>query len=201
MKYCEYEMKRRLDEKKQKFIKLSSFAAALFLGCLILSFVFVNKNNDIVCFCGFFMFALIYFEYKVVTKYRPNIIFSKEIKGENIKEIEYLPNNVKIYSSKFAKINSYYKTAHSSAKYTPRNIKAKVYLKLDDENVREIDGLTKFHADFYEDGDILLKYAGTNYPIVVSRKTNKQPCPLCGKINSESLKKCERCALDIIKES
>ena len=78
MKYCEYEMKRRLDEKKQKFIKLSSFAAAMFLVCLILSFVFVNKNNDIVCFCGFFMFALMYFEYKVVTKYRPNIIFSKE---------------------------------------------------------------------------------------------------------------------------
>ena len=198
MNYCEYEMKKRIENKKQRFIKLSVLVGALFLSCIILIFVFMNKNNNMVFLSSMGLVILIFAEHKIIAKHHPEIIFSKEIKGENIKEIEYLPQSVKIYSAQYKRINSHYKSAHNNTKSIPRNVRAKVYLKLDDENVREIDGLSKAHTDFYEDGDMLLKYAGTKYPIVVNRDTDKQPCPLCGKINSKEKKQCERCGLDII---
>ena len=53
--------------------------------------------------------------------------------------------------------------------------------------------------DIYEDGDILVKYAGTRFPVIVSRDAKKQPCPICGEVNDESREECRVCGLGIVK--
>ena len=51
----------------------------------------------------------------------------------------------------------------------------------------------------FVEGDTLLKYAGTHFPIVVSREMQKQPCPICGEVNDMSADACHNCGLSIIK--
>lgn len=58
-------------------------------------------------------------------------------------------------------------------------------------------GLYKSHTDIYKDGDVLIKYAGTKYPIVASRDIDSQPCPICGEINRATDARCAHCGLSI----
>ena len=52
-----------------------------------------------------------------------------------------------------------------------------------------------------EGGRLVLQYAGTRFPIVVSRDVKRQPCPLCGEVNDKSLAECRGCGLGIVKNS
>ena len=124
------------------------------------------------------------------------VLFTPEIKGRNIKEYEYA-----IHGNRQERIYRKGNMPHTftNKKILPLRLNGTVYLKLDDGNIKSISGLYKSHMDIYEDGDILLKYAGTKFPIILSREVKKQPCPICGEVNDETRDVCRSCGLGIIK--
>ena len=129
-------------------------------------------------------------------KSEAKILLSRKITGKNIKEYEYgIQNDGQPPIFRWSNTPNTY----ANRKTHPRRLNGSVYLELDNGNVKEITGLYKSHIDIYEEGDILLKYAGTKYPVVLSRKIDIQPCPICGEVNDMSADACQSCGLGIIK--
>jgi hypothetical protein len=145
-----------------------------------------------------FEFPLILLLAATVKKYNARVLLSKEIRGKNIKEYEY-----GVHASGNAQGKIYRRVGipltHANRRASsPLRINGTVYLELENGNVTSISGLYKSHMDIYEDGDILVKYAGTRFPVVVSRDVYKQPCPICGEVNDKSRSECRTCGLSII---
>ena len=125
---------------------------------------------------------------KFLSENKPLVLFSKGLRGTNIKEHEYVTAGTRI--TRYGGI---------SYRYIPSRHLGDVYIRLDDGDVVAVCHLPKKHLDIYEIGDELLIFPGTRYPIVVGRDASEIPCPICGYINSMKNDKCESCGLKITK--
>ena len=147
------------------------------------------------------LFAL----YKIFDVQSPSIWFSKEIRGVNIKEDEYVSRKTPGPGLSWRQVGGpaspqpFAPNTGANRRRTPPNIRSRVYLQLEDGNIVTISTLYKSHTELFVEGDTLLKYAGTHFPIVVSREMQKQPCPICGEVNDMSADACHNCGLSIIK--
>lgn len=196
MRYDVYEIARIVALKKKRFLIFTAIYSFLFVSFIVLPLILNNKS--LIIAGAAFAAVCIFLEARLFDKFKPKIIFSREMVGVNIKEYEYnlSKGRGKPIYRRFANLPHTYE----NAKNPPLRLGGTVYLRLEDGNIAEIGGLYKKHIDFYEDGDILFKHGGTKYPEVISRETNEQPCPICGKINEHTLDKCAACGLLIVKE-
>ena len=166
---------------------------------MVISLVFsIIDLNDSVTVLGIIAeFPLFFILVNVYKKSEAKALLKGELKGKNIKELEY-----GIQNDGQPPIYRRGNTPHnmSNRKVHPRRLNGTVYLELENGDIKEITNLHKSHMDIYEEGDILLKLAGTKYPVVISRQIDKQPCPICGEVNDMSNDSCHGCGLGIIKD-
>ena len=188
------EVEKIVNDKRKSFCIKSSAILLIMIISLVLSLISIN---DAVTVLGIVAeFPLLYFLVKTWNKCEAKILLKGEVKGKNIKEIEYgIQNDGQPPIFRWSNTPNTY----ANRKTHPRRLNGSVYLELDNGSIKEITGLYKLHIDIYEEGDILLKPAGTKYPVVISRKLDKQPCPICGEVNDMSADACHNCGLGIIK--
>lgn len=181
--------KRRID-----FIKKAAALLSVLIASIIAIVINFNNYVSVICVLLILLSSALLAGY--MRKFNVRLLFSKEICGKNKKEYEY-----RINGDKRNPIHSRGIVPHTYAnrKSAPLRLNGTVYLELDDGSIKSISGLYKSHMDIYEEGDVLIKYAGTRFPIVLNRKVSIQPCPICGEVNDVSLDACRTCGLDIIK--
>ncbi len=204
MKYDVNELEKRVYSKRKRFITYV-FSLVVFI---IAAFVIIKLDfNDTLSFW------LIVSEFValatlgvVIYTSSPIILFSKEIRGENIKEVEYIGvrdtnwEKNSQYSMRKGSEVRVKQTGANAKKRTDGVVRSSVYLRLEDGDVKVVTDLYKSATDIYEEGDILVKYSGVKYPIIEGRNVPRQSCPFCGEVNDESAGACKCCGLGILKE-
>ena len=195
MRYDYDELYRRVLEKRKSF---THFAVLILVG-IAAALVVVALNISVEVSFGAIMLTLIlcFSGYRLIVKFAPKTLFSKEITGENIKEHEADRTRVGALHRRNRTIMP---NTGANRKAPIRRIIGTVYLKTDDGGIEIIEGLCESHMNFYSGGDVLFKPAGAKFPSVINRPTEVQPCPLCGEFNSSDKEKCRICALGIIND-
>ena len=186
----------RIAEKKRRFF----IGISLYALLAIVSVPLMLTGEKTVVFTGALLLILsILLALRHISRYDPAILFSKEKRGVNGKEHEYVQNAPRGLSPRRAFMLRA-KTHSGSGNAGPRTARvraAQVYIRLEDGNVEILEGLSSLQTDIYEIGDELLRPAGARYPVIVSRSAKRMPCPFCGRINSEGDQQCAACELPI----
>ena len=191
--------------KQKRKILITEFAIIITLMIVALVLLIVNINSTVTFICIIAELALLFVIYKIFDVQSPSIWFSKEIRGVNIKEDEYVSRRTPGPGLSWRQVGGpaspqpFAPNTGANRRRTPSNIRSRVYLQLEDGNIVTISTLYKSHTELFVEGDTLLKYAGTHFPIVVSREMQKQPCPICGEVNDMSADACHNCGLGIVK--
>ena len=191
--------------KQKRKMLITEFAIIITLMIVALVLLIVNINSTVTFICIVAELALLFAIYKIFDVQSPSIWFSKEIRGVNIKEDEYISRKTPGPGLSWRQVGGpalpqpFAPNTGANRRRTPPNIRSRVYLQLEDGNIVTISTLYKSHTELFVEGDTLLKYAGTHFPIVVSREMQKQPCPICGEVNDMSADACNNCGLSIIK--
>ena len=188
--YDSIEIKKIVNQKRKTLI--TEFATIVALMFIALILLIINTSSAVTFICIVAELVLLFAIYKIFDVQSPSIWFSKEIRGINIKEDEYV-------SRKTPGPGLTWRQVGGPASPAPLDIRSRVYLQLEDGNIVTLSTLYKSHTELFVEGDTLLKYAGTHFPIVVSREMQKQPCPICGEVNDMSADACHNCGLSIIK--
>ena len=196
MRYDPVEIARRVEARKKKFLTLSAIYLAVIIVAIAIPLIFGIRS--LIVPGAALAIIFIFVEAGLFKKFNVKILFSPEIKGVNIKEYEYslVKGRGKPIHRRFANLPHTY----ANAKEPPLRLGGTVYLRKEDGNIAEVEGLFKKHIDFYEDGDTLFKHKGAKYPEVISRETDEQPCPICGKINDAECRACAGCGLKTVEE-
>lgn len=197
-----------VQKKRGGFLVKLFILVALALICgLLIAFVDVG---EVIILSGTGLFVIFLLLFKLFDRYNPKVLFSKEIKGKNIKESEYEIMKRGSYTGNGLRHKQV--GGHGAMPYAPNtranrksfhknmHFNGEVYLKSDDGDIHLLTGLYVSQLEIYEEGDILLKPEGCKFPIVTSRVTDRQPCPLCGEINAEENEMCSGCGLKILNE-
>ena len=201
--YDSKEIEKMVKQKRKMFITEFAIIITLMIAALIL--LILNINSSVTFICIVAELLLLFAIYKIFDVQSPSIWFSKEIRGVNIKEDEYVSRKTPGPGLKWRQVGGPASPAPiapntgANRRRTPPNIRSGVYLQLEDGNIVTLSTLYKSHTELFVEGDTLLKYAGTHFPIVVSREMQKQPCPICGEVNDMSVDACHNCGLRIIK--
>ena len=192
--------------KQKRKLLVTEFAIIIALMIVALILLFLNINNTVTFICIVAELSLLFAIYKIFDVQSPSIWFSKEIRGVNIREDEYVSKKVPGPGLRYRQVGArtfggppIAPNTGANRRRTPPNIRSRVYLQLEDGNIVTISSLYKSHTELFVEGDILLKYAGTHFPVVISRELQKQPCPICGEVNDMSAYACNNCGLSIIK--
>ena len=201
--YDSKEIEKIVKQKRKMLVTEFTIIIALMIAALIL--LILNINSTVTFICIVEELALLFAIYKIFDVQSPSIWFSKEIRGINIKEDEYVSRKTPGPGLKWRQVGGPASPAPiapntgANRSRTPPNIRSRVYLQLEDGNIVTLSTLYKSHTELFVEGDTLLKYAGTHFPIVVSREMQTQPCPICGEVNDMSADACHTCGLGIIK--
>lgn len=191
--------------KQKRRILITEFAIIITLMIVALVLLIVNINSAVTFICIIAELALLFAIYKIFDVQSPSIWFSKEIRGVNIKEDEYVSRKMPGPGLSWRQVGGpaspqpFAPNTGANRRRIPPNIRSRVYLQLEDGIIVTLSTLYKSHTELFVEGDTLLKYAGTHFPIVVSREMQKQPCPICGEVNDMSADACHNCGLNIIK--
>ena len=189
MRYDREELQRRVQDKREAFIKTTVIILLFMLAAVALLLVYKDTTVTFICAVSIIL-SVVLIAYSV-KKNAPLILFSKDIRGINVKEHEYTTVG-RTRSSRWL-------GRYTVGKVTKSNIHSIVYLRLDDGDVIAVDGHMQVHTDIYEIGDELTRYAGCRYLVVTSRDAEKNPCPLCGTVNRKGADACSGCGLGIMK--
>lgn len=201
--YDSIEIKKIVNQKRKTLI--TEFATIVALMFIALILLIINTSSAVTFICIVAELVLLFAIYKIFDVQSPSIWFSKEIRGINIKEDEYVSRKTPGPGLTWRQVGGPASPAPiapntgANRRRTPPNIRSRVYLQLEDENIVTLSTLYKSHTELFVEGDTLLKYAGTHFPIVVSREMQKQPCPICSEMNDMSADACHTCGLGIIK--
>ncbi len=201
--YDNYEISRRVNQKRKRFLLMITVIACLLIAASIL--IIINVNNTLTFISIVTVLVLLLATYRIFDTQSPMVLFSKEIKGINIREDEYVTRKAPGPGLQWRQVGGpaspqpFAPNTGANRRRTPPNIRSRVYLQLEDGNIVTISSLYKSHTELFVEGDTLLKYAGTQFPIVVSRDMPKQPCPICGEVNDMSADSCKSCGLGIVK--
>ncbi len=186
----------RVIARKKKFLTISALLLAILFAC---GAVMIFTDGDGLFFGAVLTSAItVFLEFKAFKKFTPSVLFSREVKGENIKEHEI--NVSGAGGMRMTHRTVVMPNTGENRKAPQRRIRGTVYVKEENGSIAEIGNLSAQHMNFYEDGDVLLKYAGTKFPIVISRPVDVQPCPICGRINANTDDACHTCGLVITNE-
>ncbi len=201
MTYSLDEIKRTVYVKRKKFI--ITLLATLLLMITSLVLILLKISDTLTFVCIVVEIALFFVIYRIFEVQEPKVIFSKEIRGINIKEDEYISRKAPGAALKWRQVGGSASPAPiapntgANKRRSSPNIRSRVYIQLENGNIVTISSLYKSHTELYEEGDSLIKYSGTQFPIVISRESSKQPCPICGEVNDNLSEKCAGCGLSI----
>ena len=203
--YDPNEIKSRVSKNKQSFLTAFIATVTVMIAALIL---IILALDTVVTFISIIVdLAALLALYVIFNKYEPRILFSPEIKGVSIKEHEYTvrasskgPGMRWYAQGGRAAPQPFAPNTRANMKPSNPNLRASVYLETDSGNLTELRGLLKPHIELFREGDTLLKYAGTRYPVLISRQSEVQPCPICGEMNDMSSTACHACGLTITGE-
>jgi len=201
--YDSKEIEKIVKQKRKMFITEFAIIITLMIAALIL--LILNINSTVTFICIVAELVLLFAIYKIFDVQSPSIWFSKEIRGVNIKEDEYVSRKTPGPGLKWRQVGGPASPAPiapntgANRRKAPPNSRSRVYLQLENGNIVTLSTLYKSHTELFVEGDTLLKYAGTHFPIVVNREMQKQPCPICGEVNDMSADACHTCGLGIIK--
>jgi len=195
MFYDQKALAERVKRKQKSFLVRVSVILALMATSVL--FIVLNLNSNLT-FGSILAFLILFYPLaKAVKRFRPLTLFSREIRGVNVKEHE-----VGLQKDPMDRIR---RSRRPAMPYTfenfsepPRRIRGTVYLRTDDGNVKRITGLRLEHMELYRDGDTLFKPGGAAYPQVECRIPEAQPCPLCGTMNKNTDSACHTCGLKIV---
>ncbi len=199
--YDEKQIQEIIRHKRKCFFTV--LLATLLPMAVCIALIFLNLHDTLSVVSWIAVAALCLLLYRIWGKYKPTILFSGEIRGKNIKEVEYIGVRQMSNAGRYRPHGSQIRPPRVASKPNPKRdgiIRSTVYLREDDGNVTFITDLYKSATDVYEEGDLLVKYAGTKHPIVISRTPQRQPCPLCGTINEMMECACRECGLAIVKK-
>ena len=197
MKYNEAEIFRHVAKRKKSFL-IKSISLLLIILISAITIAIFPEVTVIFISVMLIILAIVYL-IKMIINYSPLILFSKEKKGINVHEHEYV-----IYKGPSYK-KMWYVPRLKTSEFTggtnriKTTVGATVYLRLPDGNVIFIDHLYNAQTDIYEIGDTLYKYPGTRFPIVLDKEMSAMPCPLCGTANKNTEPRCITCGLKIDK--
>lgn len=197
------EVQKRVASSKKKFILRFAITVSLIIAALVI--IIINPNKTLTFVSIILELVSILYMMRIFEKFSPLVLFSKEVRGINIKEdiysIVHKSGPGMSYKQVGAKTMGGPPIAPSTGankRRAPQAVRASVYLKQAEGSIALINGLYKSCVDVYEDGDELIKLAGTKYPMITSREVDKQPCPICGALNTASDVECSGCGLSII---
>ena len=199
MTYNEEELSRRIKKRKKEFLIKVTISLFLILAITVMLSLFTE--NTVIFVSVVTIVLSVVFILRTIKRYQPLVLFSKEVRGENIKEHEFVVTDRRVF--RFGKSYLITKRRLRASDFAATRTRTKpptsaiVYLRLSDGNVTFIDGLTNAQADVYEIGDTLYKYPGVRYPIIVGRDVDAQPCPICGTANKRGEEECINCDLKI----
>lgn len=203
--YDKHEIEKRVHNARGGFLGIISSIGVFSVSLLTLIIIDISDTITTLSLIGEFLLVLAL--YITIGKFHPSVLFSREITGKNIKEDEYVSSLPVGSSLGYRQIGSrgvaqpFAPNTRANKRRTPPNLRASVYLRLEDGTVALISGLMPIHIDIYEDGDTLLRYSGTRYPIVTNKTVMRQPCPICGEVNEMVEDACHGCGLTIIEKS
>lgn len=200
MLYSEGEIERRVYERRRRFLSVEICLGLLLV--LLCTLVGMNISREIsfgavsLAIIAFIIFV------RVWRKNKPEILFCRRLCGTNIAENEYIAVRYTgmgrtVRGTSVAVPRRRGESAGSDQR--PRGLKGTVYLRLDNGNIDRVTDLPIACTDLYQEGDTILRYSGTKYPVVVDRAVEAQPCPICGKFNKPDQYSCARCDLPIEK--
>ena len=201
MYYSPGEIQRRIGERRKRFLATEISLGLLTVGGATVASLYY-KDIMISFFGAMAVIVGIAVFIRVWNKSRPGILFCREMRGVDIAENEYVAmrySGVGRYSRWAGSTVIPRRGESSGSNYRPRGLKGTVYLRLDNGDVDRVTDLPVAYTDFYEEGDSILRYSGTKYPIVIGREVDRQPCPICGRFNTPDLYACRSCDLPIEK--
>ena len=184
--------------KKRRVGFLIRISVSLLLMAIACVLIFSDINDTLTFLMIVFEFIGVFYIYRIFVGYAHFVLFSREIRGENVLEDEYIGVRKINYFGRYHEFGGKVRLFHTGTNRKSVNadaIRTKVYLKEENGNVVCLSDLYKSSTDVYEIGDTLVKYAGTKFPVVVSRAVEKQPCPICGEINFLGAEECLACGL------
>lgn len=192
--YDEKELALRIAKKRRNFLIEFIIDILVLIGGIV--FLILDIDNALF-FRGIIIivFALL-FLWRISDKYAPLVLFSREIRGKNIKEDIY-----EVYVRRGVALRpkqvgmGYGGQPLSHTRMAKASLRSAVYLKLDNGDIKEIRNMRVEHVELYEDGDTLFKPAGAKYPMIAERETERQVCPLCGTVNAVTEDACLTCGL------
>lgn len=195
VRYDEERISWIISDRRKAFGIRAGVTCALMLCALIISVI--NISDYLSVLCAMLEFPLMLLLARLIKRHDAKTILSPEVKGKNVREYEY-----GIHGTSTERIYRRGNMPHTFAnkKVLHPRINGTVYLECEDGSIRSISGLYKSHMDIYEDGDVLVKYAGTRFPVIVSREARRLPCPLCGEVNGAERDECRACGLKIYPE-
>ena len=207
MTYDLNELKNIIKTKRKIF--LTKFFGLIFSIIAFVAVIAFSQNKTHILLSGIAIFVALILTERLFSKSSPKILFSKEIKGENIKESEYeimkrgsYPGNgMRHKQLGTSGLTPYAPNTRANKKsfHKSMHFSGELYLKQADGNIALLTGLYPSHLEIYEEGDILLKPAGCKFPIVINRAAESQPCPICGEINGRERAVCSVCSLTVLK--
>ncbi len=194
-------VRKRVKEKRRDFLTKAAVSAILGAVLVILAFI-SGVDDNLRLACGVCGFVMLFYVKSLFDSYDAGVLFSKEIRGINIKEDLYVTKKAYGPGLRYKQVGSsglqpFAPNTRANRKKQHPRLRSSVYLRLDDGNVTEIRDLKKEHIELYNDGDMLIKLEGTKYPLVLGRRVTSQPCPICGEINGEEYDACIGCSLPI----
>ena len=198
MNYSTDEIREYVNYSREKLTKrLVIYTVLLLFGTAGLIF---SKDTTLMFISVVLLLSSIILTIKATKKYPPQVLWARELRGINVKEHEYLQGYQRGgFGMRSLKYGNRFRTTRSHLDPLPSKLKAIVYLRLDDGSIKEIGELSKAHTDIYRDKDELVRYEGTRYPVIIGRRVERQPCPLCGTVNGAERDACF-CGLSIIKD-
>jgi len=185
--FSEKKIRERVARRRKRFLAaLIAYAAFIVASVAVL---ILTDNVTAVFISTLVILISVYMLLKCIGRARPSVLFSREVRGVNIKEHEFVMNSRAPYSRYFG----FYKTKDS---WRANAVHSAVYVRLEDGDVVRLDGIFKIHTDIYEDGDLLVRYSGCRYPVVLGSNHERMICPICGSVNPSSAEKCISCGLE-----
>lgn len=199
----------KIVKQKQKML-IAEFAIIIASMIVALILLILNISATLTLISIFTEVLLFFAIYKIFNKQNPKVFFSKEIKGVNVMEDDYVSIKVSGPGLRWRQIGGHAPpqpfapntgaNTGANRRRAPSNIRCRVYLKLENGNIVTISSLYESHIELFNEGDTLLKYAGTQFPVIISREVKNQPCPICGEVNDMSENSCKVCGLKIINQ-